>query len=219
MSKAGLVLALAIGLAPALARAEGLSQASAVAPPDPFEQVIAARHVADFGRRRNSVQAMITAARMLQEVKFQDNAAPPAPDAGGRPAEFTPEGLYAEAEAMAQGDPQVLTQIRVARSSGRGVLTSAFGKGLVRTVRQVGARAVYAFNVQARAGELLRIGAIGDTTISMVMRLRDTSGRLLCNDGGDYAPVCSITPLLAAALRVEIENKGGAPTQAVILSN
>ena len=219
MLKAGLTLVAALALSPALARAEGLSQGSVAAPPDPFEQVIAARRVADFGRRRNSVQAMITAARMLQEVKFQDTAAPPTPDAAGHPAEFTPEGLYAEAEAMARGDPQVLTQIRVARSSGRGVLTSAFGKGLVRTVRQVGARAIYAFNVQARAGELLRIGAIGDTTISMVMRLRDTSGRLLCNDGGDYAPVCSITPLLAAALRVEIENKGAAPTQAVILSN
>ena len=219
MLKAGLALAAIVAVSPALARAEGLAPAAAA--PDPFEQVIAARHVADFGRRRNSVQAMITAARMLQEVKFQDAAGspPPSGDAAARPAEFTPEGLYGEAEAMAKGDPQVLAQIRIARSSGRGVLTSAFGKGLVRTVRQVGARAVYAFNVQARAGELLRIGAIGDASISMVMRLRDTSGRLLCNDGGDYAPVCSITPLLAAALRVEIENKGAAPTQAVILSN
>lgn len=184
---------------------------------DPFEQVLTARQVADFARRRKSAQAMIVAARMLQEVKFEDPVAEAKPAV--EEAEFTPKGLFDEAETLAKGDPAALAQIRIARNSGRGVLTSAFGKGLVRAVREVGARTLYAFEVQAKAGELLRIGAIGDSTVRMAMRLRDKAGKLLCDDGGDYAPVCSVRPLLAAALRVEILNQSNAATRAVILSN
>ena len=160
---------------------------------------------------------MIIAARMLQEVKFDDKATPS--DAKTAPAAFTPEALFDEAQVLAKNDAQTLTQIRIARNSGRGVLTSTFGKGLVRIIKQVEAKAVYAFQLEAKAGELLRIGAIGDSSTHMAMRLRDTRGKLLCDDGGDYAPVCSFRPAIASALQVEIQNQSEIATRAVILSN
>src|SRR5665213_2732307 len=80
------------------------AQAQAVAPPiaqsapefDAFDQAMAAKRVADFGRRQHDPEALLVAARMLQEVPFRDKAAGPA-----------------------------------------GVLSSAFGLGLVRIVQDV----------------------------------------------------------------------------------
>lgn len=187
---------------------------------DPFEQVIAARGVADFARRRNSAQAMLVAARMVQEVRFVDKPGEGSLAAAGTgPAPFSADALFDEAAALAKGDDALQTQIRVARNGGRGVISSAFGAGLVRVVRDVGARAAYAFDVQAKPGELLRIGAIGDTTTKMALRLRDKRGALVCDQSGDYAPVCSFRPAAGTALRVEVLNQGDAPTKAVILSN
>jgi hypothetical protein len=192
--------------------------ATAAAPAtDPFEQAMAARSVADYGRRQKDPYALLTAARMLQEVPFQD-AAPAEP--GSPPPPFSAEALFDEAKALAKDDQALLMQIAIARQAGsRGVIASQFGQGLVRTVQALAARGNYAFPIKAKGGALLRVGAIGDTRTRMSMRLRDSRGRIVCDDSGDYAPVCSIQTQAAGDYRVELLNQTDSPTRAVILSN
>ena len=193
--------------------AQGKAQAPAATPADPFAQAIAARQVADFARRERDPHAMLTAARMLQQVPVTE-------DAAAIEATFSPQALFAEAKALARDDQALLLQIRMAQSSGRGVLASAFGKGLVRRVQDVDARNAYRFNVTAKGGEPLRIGAIGDIGTSMYIRLMDASGKQLClDDNADYAPVCAVTPRASGQYRVDIGNKSAAKSRTVILSN
>ena len=158
---------------------------------------------------------MLTAARMLQQVPVADGAA----NAGD--AAFSPKGLFEEAKALAKGDAQLLMQINVAQSTGsRGVVSSAFGKGLVRLVQDVNGKAAYSFALKAKGGEPLRIGAIGDVGTTLYIRLRDASGKVAClDDNADYAPVCAVTPKAAGDYRVDIGNKSAGKSRAVILSN
>lgn len=187
---------------------------AALAPADPFAQAVAARTVAEYARRQKDPVAMMTAARMLGEIPFA--GADAAADAA-----FTPAGLFAEAKALAKGDTMLLAQIRVAESTAtRGVSSSAFGRGLVRNVQVVNPRGAYQFAVNAKGGETLRIGAIGDVGTNLTMRLKDASGRTVClDDQGDYAPVCQLKPKAAGNYQVEITNRSPARSRTVILSN
>lgn len=186
---------------------------SAKFPSDPFAQAIAVRTVADFARRQRDAVAMITAARMLQEIPFAD------PDSAD--ATFTPSGLFGEARVMAKGNAALLMQITVAQSTGtRGVRESAFGKGLVRRIQTVDPRGGYQFTVNANGGEPLRIGAIGDVGTMLVLRIQDGAKKTVClDDNADYGPVCQVTPKAAATFRVDVLNKSAVKSRAVILSN
>lgn len=191
------------------------SAAPAAPPVDAFAQAIAARQVADFARREHDPYAMLTAARMLQQIPVTDSATPTTD------AAFTPAGLFDEAKLMAKGDAQLLMQINIAQStSSRGVLSSAFGRGLLRLVQEVGGKAAYRFNIKAKGGEPLRIGAIGDIGTALYIRLLDAAGKVVClDDNADYAPVCAVTPRTAGNYRVDIVNKSAARSRTVILSN
>lgn len=197
-------------------QAAPVAQPAAVKPADPFAQAIAARQVADFARREGDPYAMLTAARMLKQVPMSDSEA-----AAGDEAAFSPDALFAEAKALARDDQALLLQIRLSQSaSGRGVMASAFGKGLVRRVQDVNPRNAYRFTVTAKGGEPLRIGAIGDIGTSMYIRLLDASGKQLClDDNADYAPVCAVTPRASGEYRIDIGNKSAAKSRTVILSN
>lgn len=194
------------------------AQAAAPVPgsADLFAQAIAARQVADFARRERDPYAMLTAARMLKQVPVTEGEGSMSGEAG-----FSPDGLFAEAKALARDDQPLLLQIRLSQSaSGRGVMASAFGKGLVRRVLDVNPRNAYRFNVTAKGGEPLRIGAIGDIGTSMYIRLTDVSGKQLClDDNADYAPVCAVTPRASGNYRVDIGNKSTSRSRTVILSN
>lgn len=196
--------------------------AIALPPPaaDPFSQVIAARSVAEFARRQRDPQAMIVAARMLQEVPFEDKASDKGLSEASPPA-FSPTGLFAEAKTLAKNDASLLMQINIAQStSSRGVVSSAFGKGLLRMVQDVAARTTYRFALRATGGQLLRVGAIGDVGTAILLRIVDAAGRVVCTDNpGNYAPVCSTTPAVAGNYQVEVINRSGVKSRAVILSN
>ncbi len=180
---------------------------------DAFQQILTAKSVADYGRRQHDPLALLTAARLLREVPFQDD---PKADATG--AAFTPQGLLDEARAMAADKPALLAQLTLPKQT-RSIVASPFGKGLVRTLHDVGAHTNYGFAAQAKAGELLRVGAIGDVRTQMVIKVSDSHGKTLCmDDNRDYAPVCSVTPQ-SGDIRVEIANNSDYLTKAVILSN
>ena len=209
----------AVPLALSAARAQESAPAAAAQPappaPDPFTQAITARAVADYGRRQKDAQAMIVAARMLQEIPFKD--------AGGVPADaaFTPAGLFGEAKGLARGDQATLTQIRIAESMGsRGVFDSVFGKGLVRLVQSVAGGTTFSFPIRAVGGQILRIGAIGALGTAMLLRLVAAAGHIACaDDNNDYAPVCALTPRATASYKVELVNRSRRPSRTVILSN
>jgi hypothetical protein len=188
------------------------SARAAEATADPFEQAMAARDTADFARRNHDPLAMLTAARMLGEVPVSGDQAD---------ATFTPKALYAEARTLAGDNALLLQQITVAESDGaRGVLSSAFGSGLVRRVLNVSGRASYQFVVDAKGGERLRLGAIGAPGSNLLMRMLDQAGKTVClDDHGDYAPVCQLTPSANARFRVDIQNKSEQSSQTVVLSN
>jgi len=199
--------------APSTSQPPSIPEEKTKVAPDPFAQALAARSVADFARRERDPVAMIIAARMLREIPFSD----PEESAAG----FTPAGLFAEAKVLARGDAMLLTQISVAQATAsRGVSESAFGKGLVRSVQTVNPRSGYQFTVQAKGGEPLRVGAIGDIGTALLMRIQDGAGRTVClDDNGDYGPVCQLTPKSAGKYRIDIVNKSGVKSRAVILSN
>jgi hypothetical protein len=210
------VTATIFAIAPATAQTAHPADATAALRPsaaaDPFEQAMAARATADFARRNHDPMAMLTAARMLGEVPVSGDQG----DAG-----FTPKALYAEARTLADGNDLLLQQITVAESnSARGVLSSAFGSGLVRRVLMVSPRAAYQFVVNAKGGERLRLGAIGAPGTALLMRMLDQFGKTVClDDHGDYAPVCQLTPTVDARFRVDIQNKSEQSSQTVVLSN
>jgi hypothetical protein len=185
--------------------------------PDPFDQAIAARTVADYARRNKDASAMLVAAKLLTEIPITSGPADPAPGE----ATFTPRGLLAEARDIAGSDAILLTQIRIMESQApRGVATSAFGQGLVRSVQTMAPRGAYQFSVTAKGGEKLRIGAIGDVGTSLLMRLIDAKGKIVClDDQNDYAPVCQLTPGTSTQYKVDLMNKSAATSRAVILSN
>lgn len=217
-------LALALPVATLSAQAPTVTtpaQAAQAAEPDYFAQALAARQVADFARRNRDGAAMLVAARMLHDIPESQ----PAPSRSGiaddvDPA-FSPRRLLEEARSLAGNDTTLLTQIRVMESeASRGVVASAFGRGLVRSVRALSPRAAYQFTVTARGGEPLRIGAIGDVGTALMMRLIDSRGRVVCiDDQNDYASVCQLVPGSAAEYRVDLLNKSAATSRAVILSN
>lgn len=206
-------------VAAACAIAGGVAARSAAEAPgpsvaaDPFAQALAARAVADFARRHADPIAMLTAARLLQEIPFSGSS--------GGDADFTTEGLFDEARRFAKRDQPLLMQISVAQSNGsRGVSASGFGKGLVRSVQTVAARQEYQFTVQAKGSEPLRVGAIGDIGTALAMRIRDGAARTVClDDNGDYGPVCQITPKTATTYKIDIVNKSTVNSRVVILSN
>lgn len=189
--------------------------------PDYFEQAMTARRLADFARRTRDANAMLVAARMLLDVPVSTMPAGPASAAEDEAPAFSPRALLAEARTLAGSDTALLTQIRVMDSqASRGVLSSALGKGLVRSVQALGPRAAYQFSISARGGEPLRIGAIGDIGTTLALRLTDARGKVVCTDDqNDYAPVCQLKPSTAASYRVDVINKSSARSRTVILSN
>lgn len=202
--------------APAQDEARNVNQS----PPDYFAKAQEARLLADTARQNSDVATMLLAVRLLREIPLEAAGSTPH-DPMPDEATFTPRGLLAEARAMAKGDATLLTQIRVMENeASRGVVASAFGRGLVRSIQAINPRAAYQFNVTARGGEPLRLGVIGDIGTALTMRLTDARGKVVClDDQNDYAPVCQLTPGAPTQFRVDILNKSALRSRAVILSN
>ena len=101
-----------------------------------------------------------------------------------------------------------------------GVQSSPFGDGPVSTVKRLGSRESWSFEIDARGAEILRVAAIGDGDTNVDLTVRDASGKLLCADGfGDHYPVCTLSPAAPARLRVHVVNRGALWTRVQVLSN
>ncbi len=180
-------------------------------------QVVTAAELAAWGRDRGDAGALIMAARLLAEVPLRQ-----AEGDGDDEAPFlTAASLLDEAAAMAGADAGVVDAIdRLRGPLTRGVRSSTFGTGPVQTVKSLQARERWAFDVEARGGEILRVAAIGDGDTNIDLIVRDASGTVVCQDGfGDHYPVCTVSPRAAGQMRVDIVNRGSVWTKVQVLSN
>ena len=122
---------------------------------------------------------------------------------------------------MAGDNPGVVDAIdRLRDPLTRGVRSSAFGTGPVLTVKSLRARERWAFDVEARGGEILRVAAIGDGDTNIDLTVRDARGAVICRDGfGDHYPVCTVSPRAGGQMQVDIVNRGDVWTKVQVLSN
>lgn len=189
-----------------------------VTPPDPdadataIAQMITAAEVAAWARSQRDVQALLVAARMLDEIRTR-------PQNGDEPF-LTAEALLQEAQSMVPDDPAVRAEILRLRTQQKGVRASAFGPGPIVIVRRVRARETFGFEVDARPNEVLRVAAIGDgdTNIDLVLRERD--GAVLCSDSSmDHYPVCTLVRPRGGPVRIEVVNRGSVWSRVQVLTN
>lgn len=176
-------------------------------------QVLTAAELAAWGRDRSDAGALIMAARLLAEV--------PVRQSDGETPFLTPTSLLDEAAAMAGDNPGVVDAIdRLRDPLTRGVRSSMFGAGPVLTVKSLQARERWAFDVEARGGEILRVAAIGDGDTNIDLVVRDARGAVVCRDGfGDHYPVCTVSPRAGGQMQVDIVNRGDVWTKVQVLSN
>lgn len=176
-------------------------------------QVVTAAELAAWGRERGDAGALIMAARLLAEVPVRQGE--------GAPPTLTPARLLDEAAALSMGDQPLMDAIdRLREPVLRGVRSSPFGAGPVFTVKQLRARENWAFEVDARGGEVLRVAAIGDGDTDIDLTIRDPRGAVVCRDGyGDHYPVCTVSPRAGGKMRVDIVNRGDVWTSIQVLSN
>lgn len=228
-------------------------------------QMVTAAELAAWGRERRDPDALMVAARMLDEVPLRVGSGG---DAGVTPVlsaqslrqeasalrpdhvtidEIVVSGsrLRAEAERAAREQAERDRAAREARAPAQrqpapaappppppsppppppppamvGVQSSPFGDGPVSTVKRLGSRESWSFDIDARGAEILRIAAIGDGDTDVDLTVRDVSGKILCADGfGDHYPVCTLSPGAPARLRVDVVNRGALWTRVQVLTN
>ena len=180
-------------------------------------QVLTAAELAAWGRDRSDAGALIMAARLLAEVPLRVAEG----DSDDESPFLTPTSLLDEAAAMAAGNSGVIDAIdRLRDPLTRGVRSSIFGAGPVLTVKSLQARERWAFDVEARGGEILRVAAIGDGDTNIDLVVRDARGTVVCRDGfGDHYPVCTVSPRTGGQMQVDIVNRGDIWTKVQVLSN
>lgn len=182
-------------------------------------QVLTAAELAAWGRARGDAGALIMAARLLAEVPLRG---PETRDEGDGEVPFlTATALLDEAAAMAGDNAPLIDAIdRLRDPLTRGVRSSAFGAGPVQTVKSLRARERWAFGVEARGGEILRVAAIGDGDTNIDLTVRDARGAVVCRDGfGDHYPVCTVSPRVGGPMQVDVVNRGAVWTRVQVLSN
>ena len=180
-------------------------------------QILTAAELAVWGRDRGDAGALIMAARLLAEVPVRV----PEGDSDDETPFLTAATLLDEAAALAGDNGAVIDAIdRLRDPLTRGVRLSIFGSGPVLTVKSLRARERWAFDVEARGGEILRVAAIGDGDTNIDLIVRDARGAVVCRDGfGDHYPVCTISPRTGGQMQVDIVNRGDVWTKVQILSN
>ena len=180
-------------------------------------QILTAAELAAWGRDRGDAGALIMAARLLAEVPVRQAEG----DGDDERPFLTAASLLDEAAAMAGDNAGVVDAIdRLRDPLTRGVRSSTFGTGPVQTVKSLQARERWAFDVEARGGEILRVAAIGDGDTNIDLFVSDASGAVVCQDGfGDHYPVCTVSPRAGGQMRIDVVNRGSVWTKVQVLSN
>ncbi|MDP3801525.1 hypothetical protein [Brevundimonas sp.] len=215
----GLVVGVLLGAAAAVPARQ--DDAAATPAAQGVTQVVTAAELAAWGRERGDAGALIMAARLLAEVPLRSAGVEGEGDREEERPFLTAVTLLDEAAAMAGDNTALIDAIdRLRDPLTRGVRSSTFGAGPVLTVKSLRARESWAFDVEARGGEILRVAAIGDGDTNIDLTVRDAHGAVVCRDGfGDHYPVCTVSPRTGGQMQVDIVNRGDVWTKVQVLSN
>lgn len=176
-----------------------------------------------YGREKSDPQALILAAKMMNEVGSQAGDAKgtvkggdASKDTKTAKPELTAASLLDEAEGLARGDEAVSTQIAAVRASAQ----KGFVGGPRRSVIRIPARSVWSWTGSAKAGEQAIAIAQGDGDTDLDMKVYDGNGNLVCEDTLlDYTPACQWTPAWTGSFRLELINNGNVYTDTVFVTN
>lgn len=227
---AGLVVAMP-AVAETSAVEKGVNKAAVAAAPGPSAEVVAQRtlayQIAGWGKANNNAQALLLAARMLQDAPASSDGAAgtntplkDAPAAGTAPASLrapvTAQSLLNDAKALANGDRYVMQQAAMLEgNASKGVVS-----GAIDIVRDIPARTVHSITFTARAGERLSVRAIGDGDTDVDVVLKDENGRVVCNDDDpDTWGGCDVTPAWTGRFTMDVINNGSVWTRTHIITN
>jgi hypothetical protein len=179
--------------------------------------------LAAYGREKSDPQALILAAKMMNEVGAQKadikgEIKGGQADAKAKTAkpETTAASLLDEAEGLARGDAGVTSQIAEVRASAQ----KGFVGGPRRTVIRLPARSAWTWSGAAVSGEQAIAIAQGDGDTDVDMKVFDGSGNLVCEDVlTDYTPACQWTPAWTGTFSVQLINNGNVYTDTVFVTN
>lgn len=182
-----------------------------------------AYRLAAYGREKSDPQALILAAKMMNEVgasktEIKGSTTGGVADAKTKKAkpETTSASLLDEAEALARGDAGITTQIAEVRASAQ----KGFVGGVRRTVLRLPARSVFSWTGTAVAGQQAIAIAQGDGDTDIDMKVFDNGGNLVCEDTlGDYTPACQWTPAWTGNFTLQLINNGPVYSDTVFVTN
>jgi hypothetical protein len=182
-----------------------------------------AYRLAAYGREKSDPQALILAAKMMNEVgaskaELKGVTTGGAPDAKPKTAkpEMTAASLLDEADGLARGDQAVLTQIAEVRASAQ----KGFVGGVRRSVVRLQARSVWSWTGTAVAGQQAIAIAQGDGDTDIDMKILDAGGHVVCQDVlTDYTPACQWTPAWTGNFTLQLINNGSVYSDTVLITN
>lgn len=153
------------------------------------------------------MRALIGALALLTASAAAAHVAPPSPQAAK---------LYAEARALAQGDPAILAEVEAAEAEGtRGVLD---GKAVA--MRQtIPGGASWSVPMARRAAEPLTIAVRRVGGAPVTLRVIDAAGAVLCSDTTQGATLTCRVAAGAGAIAVKVANGGVEPAEAMLITN
>lgn len=195
-----------------------------------------AEQLVSYARENESPVAMLTAVQMIRRVPLQDASA-----AGAKKSEAAKSGeeakegkktdapapsldtkaLLAEAKGWAKGDEHVMALLdaeaaKPAESGG----TLGSTQGAISHTDTVVAGHADLYTITFRAGEIARVGVVGDGSTDLDLYVYDENGNLIASDT-DATDRCLVefTPKWTGAFRVRIVNNGMVYNQYVLLTN
>lgn len=167
-----------------------------------------------YGDRNKDPMALISAARILQEVGVRDEprkpttkADKPAATGMAQPAarDDSVAGILARAKEYAKGRADLIALANeVEKSTTRGRTGGPAG-----TVTNVQANSRDTFDISFRGGEPALVAISGDGDTDLDLLVYDENGRLICRaDGFTDDEICRWTPAWTATFRVVVVNLG-----------
>ncbi len=178
---------------------------------DAVARAALADQLARYGDANKDSLALITAARILQQVSAQETKADKKSEggdakAGGKPArDPSVTAMLDRAKQYAGGRKDIIAMAdEAAKSSSRGA-----SSGPRRWQEQVRGRALDYYNVTFRGGEPAMVAISGDGDTDLDLIIRDENGNVVCasQSAGDDE-VCRWYPRWTGAFRIEVKNLG-----------
>ena len=195
------------------------SSPRAVAGPTDVQSLATAHALIRHGDHHQDPHALITAARIIQQIGTSPTRAVLAEGVRGPAKEAangrTVDALLQRAKTMSgQRADIVAAADDVARSSQRGRVG---GPGRVESV--VPAEGTHTYRIAFRGGESALVLVSGDGDSDLDLFVYDENGRLVCSDEDETDDmVCGWTPRRDATFRVVIKNLG-IPNEYFMLTN